>query len=59
MRLIKGDCGEKIKEIDSSSVDLTVMLECDGECSECGESIEFTPGFMPNYCPNCGAKVVE
>lgn len=31
----------------------------DFECSECGESSEFTPGFMPNYCPNCGARVVE
>lgn len=31
----------------------------DFECSECGESNEFTPGFMPNYCPNCGARVVE
>lgn len=31
----------------------------DFECSECGESSEFTPGFMPNYCPNCGARVIE
>lgn len=31
----------------------------DFECSECGESSEFTPGFMPNYCPNCGARVEE
>lgn len=30
----------------------------DFECSECGESSEFTPGFMPNYCPHCGARVV-
>lgn len=29
------------------------------ECSECGESSEFTPGFMPNYCPHCGARVIE
>ena len=29
------------------------------ECSECGESSEFTPGFMPDYCPYCGAKVVQ
>lgn len=31
----------------------------DFECSECGESSEFTPGFMPNYCPHCGARVIE
>lgn len=31
----------------------------DFECSECGESIELTPGFMPNYCPHCGARVIE
>ena len=31
----------------------------DFECSECGESSEFTPGFMPNYCPHCGARVEE
>lgn len=31
----------------------------DFECSECGESSEFTPCFMPNYCPNCGARVEE
>lgn len=29
----------------------------DFECSECGESSEFTPGFMPNYCPMCGRKL--
>lgn len=26
-------------------------------CSEC--KTEFTVGTFPNYCPNCGAKVVE
>ena len=31
----------------------------DFECSECGESSEFTPGFMPSYCPSCGARVIE
>ena len=27
------------------------------ECSECGEPIEPKDGW--NYCPNCGAKVVD
>ena len=27
------------------------------ECSECGEPIEPKDGW--NYCPNCGARVVE
>ena len=25
------------------------------ECTECGESLD----YIPNYCPNCGAEVVE
>lgn len=33
------------------------------ECSECGEylTVEFFDGGYgtPNYCPNCGARVVE
>ncbi len=31
----------------------------DFECSECGESSEFAPGFMPSYCPHCGARVIK
>lgn len=25
------------------------------ECTECGESWD----YVPNYCPNCGARVIE
>lgn len=26
---------------------------------ECGESFTWEPDGTPNYCPNCGAKVVD
>lgn len=28
-------------------------------CSECGRSLKDIGGTLFNYCPNCGAKVVE
>ena len=28
------------------------------ECSKCGKTCEHVNG-MPNYCPNCGARVVS
>lgn len=31
----------------------------DERCSECGGYIEVGCGVIRNYCPNCGAKVVE
>lgn len=53
----------------TTSAERTCTMECiptdwldeglpsDWKCSECGEI--FTGGEMPNYCFNCGAKVVE
>ena len=40
-----------------------VLIDCDdglippftAHCSACGDEW----GFTPNYCPNCGAKVIE
>lgn len=29
------------------------------ECSACGFALEWEPEGVPNYCPGCGAKVVE
>lgn len=29
------------------------------QCSSCGERFEHTRGLTWNYCPHCGAKVVE
>ena len=45
--------------------DETEMGACENgfECSECGEMVEDCEGYHVkgtwNYCPNCGAKVVE
>lgn len=33
-----------------------VMSQKPGQCSECHG---FTREYMPNYCPNCGRKVIQ
>lgn len=35
------------------------ITEGDWWNTECGESFTWEPYGVPNYCPNCGAKVVE
>lgn len=35
------------------------ITEGDWWNTECGESITWEPDGVPNYCPNCGAKVVD
>lgn len=29
------------------------------QCSECGSDAQWADDEPPNYCPNCGAKVVD
>lgn len=51
----RGTC-HAVFEVDAMSEDERV-----GEyvCSECGETFGDVRDQPPNYCPNCGARVVE
>ena len=46
------------KFVDVNEVETVSDAWCEKQCS-CGEWIDVTRKVRPNYCPNCGAKVVE
>lgn len=57
-------CIDRIDEIEAEKVEIIkhgqwVIKNGRGYCSECNQSYDILGGTIFNYCPNCGAKMID